>query len=112
MSSHRLMHHSWGRATGASLGVGGYLIVQALLAGAPIGESLLGGTIVAVALFLYYAILYYATAQRESFPSAVLNTDTSSVLPGPEAPCGARPAHDPRGGAAGRHPRRRSRAAT
>jgi len=66
-----VMNHRWGLATGASLGVGGYLIIQALLAGAPIGESLLGGTIVAVALFLYYAILYYAIAQGESFPSAV-----------------------------------------
>lgn len=64
-------HHRWGLATGASLGVGGYLIIQALLAGAPIAESLLAGTIVAVALFLYYAILHYATVQRESFPRAV-----------------------------------------
>ena len=58
--------HRWGFATAASLGVGGFLIIHAIGAGAPIGESLLGGTIVSVALFLYYAI-----AQRESFPSAV-----------------------------------------
>ena len=55
----------WGLATAASLGVGAYLIIHAIGAGAPIGESLLAGTIVSVALFLYYAI-----AQRESFPSA------------------------------------------
>ena len=65
------MNHRWGLVTGASLGIGGCLIIQALLAGAPIGESLLGGTIVAVALFLYYAILHYTVAQGESFPSAV-----------------------------------------
>ena len=68
MSNYRLdsLNHRWGRVIGSSLGVGGYLVVQALLAGGPIAESLLGGTIVAVALFLYYAILHHAIAQDES----------------------------------------------
>ncbi len=61
-----VMHHRWGFAAAVSLGIGANLIIQALLAGAPIAESLLGGTVVAVGVCLSYAI-----TQRESFPRAV-----------------------------------------
>lgn len=49
----------WTLATGGSVGVGGYMLVKCLLAGAPVAASLIGAALVGVALILYCAILFW-----------------------------------------------------
>jgi hypothetical protein len=66
MPSYRLNTRSRGFTVAASVAIGGNLIIQTLLAGAPIAESLLGGTIAAVGVFVSNTI-----ALGESLPGAV-----------------------------------------
>lgn len=57
----------WTLAAGASLAVGGYVVMQCLLAGAPVAASLLGAALVAIALLLYCAILFWVLDSKRSW---------------------------------------------
>jgi hypothetical protein len=56
--------HRWTLATSASVGTAGYLLVRFLLAGAPIAESLGAASVIALALFLYCAVIFRALDAR------------------------------------------------
>lgn len=59
LSADIVMPRRWRLATGASVGVGGYMLVKCLLAGAPAAASLIGAALVGVVLFLYCAALFW-----------------------------------------------------